>query len=261
MIFLRTASNSFGKLRLVLDLNRLLPYRALPAARERFVFETVDFQFRSRNQAGLQGGEPIVVRPLIDNRPQRAAREFGERVMRNGFAAIEKKRNFVTRKDALQRLVIFLEIANEHGGIAKTILGFIGARRADEFQNFTRGEDGFGVGVGAGDQCKPACCVAVLRVACCVVRKFALGPGLFQMSQERAWRSGFFADREAKVPLKLSRPAPRSRRFAAFLDRFLNRGPMREPGISLRFGIQAEGERGVFAMRNERREQRQFLRR
>ena len=66
-------------------------------------------------------------------------------MMRDRFAAIQKKRNSKAAKFAGERLVIFFQIADEHGAIAETISG------ADEFQNFARGENGLGLGVCAGN--------------------------------------------------------------------------------------------------------------
>ena len=43
---------------------------------------------------------------------------LGQRVMRHGFTAIQEKWNFVARKNPLQRLVIFFEIAHEDCGVA-----------------------------------------------------------------------------------------------------------------------------------------------
>ena len=64
--------------------------------------------------------------------------------MRDGFAAVEKKRDPVAAKNPRERLVIIFQIANENGAIAKTI------SLADEFQNFARGENGLGFGIRAG---------------------------------------------------------------------------------------------------------------
>src|SRR5207237_6474479 len=45
---------------------------------------------------------------------------FSERVVRNRFPAIEKKRNFVPGENPLQRLVVRPESARQHGDFAIT---------------------------------------------------------------------------------------------------------------------------------------------
>ena len=81
------------------------------------------------------------MRPVARDGAERAAREFGERVMRDSLAAVEKKRNLVAAKNPCERLVMRVERADEDGAIAKPISG------ADEFQDFARGENRLGLGV------------------------------------------------------------------------------------------------------------------
>ena len=127
------------------DLKRFAPFFAAPAAFERVVFQPVNFGFVHGRKSGLERGEPVVVRPVERDGAERAAGQFGQRVMRDGFAAVEKEGNSVATKNPRQRLVITVEIAHEHGAIAET------SARPDEFQNFARGKRRLGFGIGAGD--------------------------------------------------------------------------------------------------------------
>ncbi len=79
---------------------------------------------------------------------KRAAGQFGERVMRDGFAAIQEKRDFVTAENARERLVITVQLPDQHGAIAKTVLLLF---VADKFQDFARGKHGLGFRIRAGD--------------------------------------------------------------------------------------------------------------
>src|SRR5687768_14603812 len=76
---------------------------------------------------------------------QSAAGQFGERMVRHGFAAIQKERNAVATKNASQRFVRAIERAHEHCDFAKP------AAAANEAKNFTRDEDCFSVEVRALD--------------------------------------------------------------------------------------------------------------
>jgi len=141
--FLSQPFQPVGKSDIVGDLNRALPRRAFPTAGERFVFELVQLRFFGGHEPGLERGEEIVVRPVERGDAQRAARQFRERVMRNRFAAVEKKRNVVAGKDPLQNLMITFKRADNHARLAKASAG------ADETQNLAGGERGFGFGVRA----------------------------------------------------------------------------------------------------------------
>ena len=63
--------------------------------------------------------------------------------MRDGFAAVEEIGNSVAAENTRERLVIILQIADEDGAIAEPAAG------TDEFQDFARGENGLGFGIGA----------------------------------------------------------------------------------------------------------------
>src|SRR5581483_9314546 len=95
------------------------PDRALPTAGQRFVLEAVDFLLRGGDEAGLQRGEPILMDPRRNHRAQRVARQLGERMVRDRFAAIEEERDFVAREYAGERVVIRLERTREHGDLAE----------------------------------------------------------------------------------------------------------------------------------------------
>ena len=59
-----------------------------------------------RAESGLERGEPVVVPPVKRDGAQGVARQFGQRVMRHGFAAVEEKRDFVAAKNPRERLVV-----------------------------------------------------------------------------------------------------------------------------------------------------------
>ena len=84
--------------------------------------------------------------PVACNGAQRAAGEFGQRVVRDGFAAVEEERDFIAAENPRQRFVVIVEVADENGAIAESVAD------ADEFQNLARGERGFGFGIGAGGE-------------------------------------------------------------------------------------------------------------
>ena len=126
------------------DLKWPLPHGTFPAPGERLVFEPVEPGFLDGHQAAFERGKKIFVFPVEGGDAQGAARQFGQRVMRDGFAAVEKERDVVAGEDALQNFVIAFERAEDHGGVAET------SAVADEAQDLARGERGLGIGVGAG---------------------------------------------------------------------------------------------------------------
>ena len=123
---------------------RLAPFFAAPAKFERGVFQPVNVGFGSGTKSGLKRGKPVVVPPVERDGSQYAARQFSQRVVRDGFAAVEEKWDSVAAENPSERLVIILQCADEDGVIAEPVAG------ADEFQDFARGENGLGFGVGAG---------------------------------------------------------------------------------------------------------------
>ena len=123
---------------------RFAPFFAAPAEFERGVFKPVNVGFLHGTKSGFERGEPIIVPPVECDGAQCAAGQLGQRVMRDEFAAVEEKRDFVAAENPRERFVIILQIADKDGAIAEPIPG------ADEFQNFARGENGLGFGIGAG---------------------------------------------------------------------------------------------------------------
>src|SRR6185437_1975016 len=115
-------------------LPRLLPGGPLPSARQRFVFEFVEIIFANITKAGLQGAEPVIVRPAEGNGAQGVARQLGERVVRHRLAPVEKERDFVTAKHALQDIVIALQASQQQGAVPIT------SAAADVSQYLARGE-------------------------------------------------------------------------------------------------------------------------
>src|ERR1039458_9982730 len=91
---------------------RLAPFFAAPAEFKRGIFQPVNFRFGYGRESGFERGEPIITLPVEGDGAERVAREFGERVMCDAFAAVEKKRNFVAAENARERLVIFFLSAN-----------------------------------------------------------------------------------------------------------------------------------------------------
>src|SRR5208337_2065047 len=112
---------------------------------QRGVFEFVNGLFLHRRETGLEGGEPVVRLPVESDGSERAPGKFRERVMRNAFAAVEKKRNAVAMKGAFQRLMIAVKVADEHGAVPETVSG------AHKFHDFARRKSCFGPGVRTSD--------------------------------------------------------------------------------------------------------------
>src|ERR1017187_7719523 len=90
------------------------PFFAAPAEFKRGIFEPVNFSFFNAGKPGLERGKPVVVPPVKSDGVKRAAGEFGQRVVRNGFAPVQEKRDAITTKRARQRLVITVEVPHEH---------------------------------------------------------------------------------------------------------------------------------------------------
>src|SRR6266404_3396478 len=68
---------------LLIDPNGLMPGRAAPPSRQRFIFETIDVLLFSSDQSCFESGEPLLVLPLEHQGAQRAASQFSERMMRD----------------------------------------------------------------------------------------------------------------------------------------------------------------------------------
>ena len=125
----------------VIGRQRFAPFFAAPAEFERGIFEPVNFDFFNAGKSGLERGKPVVVRPVKGDRAECAASEFGQRVMGDGFAAIQEKRDAITTKRARQRFVITVEVPHQHGAVAEPRAGL------NKFQDFARGERRFGFGI------------------------------------------------------------------------------------------------------------------
>jgi hypothetical protein len=106
---------------------RFAPLFPAPAELQCGIFERVNGVLRHRRKPGLERGEPVVRLPFESDGAERAASQLGQRVVSDGFTAVEKKRNPVAMKRPSERLVICVEIANEHGTVAEPVAG------ADEF--------------------------------------------------------------------------------------------------------------------------------
>ncbi len=102
---------------------RFVPLFSAPAKFERSVLQRVNGFFLHRGKASLECGEPVILPPVKGNGAQRAAREFGERVMGGGFPAVQKERNCVTTKFSCKRLMAAIQIPDNHSAITKTISG------------------------------------------------------------------------------------------------------------------------------------------
>ena len=83
-------------------------------------FPAGQFPSRPPAKSRLSARRTNLVPPANGNGAQRAAGQFGERVMRDGFAPVEKKWNAVAPENPRQRLVIIVKAANEHGAVAET---------------------------------------------------------------------------------------------------------------------------------------------
>ena len=131
--------------RMVISRQRLAPFFAAPAGFKRSIFEPVNFSFFNAGKSGLERGKPVVVPPVKSDGAERAAGEFGQRVMRDGFAPVQEKRDAITSKLACQRFVIIVKIPHEHGAVAEPRAGL------DKLQDFARGKHGLGFGILTGD--------------------------------------------------------------------------------------------------------------
>ena len=117
---------------------RFAPFFAVPAEFKCGIFEPVNFGFFNAGKSGLERGKPVGVRPIEGDGAEGAAGEFRQRVVGNGFAAIQEKRDAVTAKHTRQRFVITVEAPHLHRAVAKSRAG------ADKSQDFARGKRGLG---------------------------------------------------------------------------------------------------------------------
>src|ERR1017187_8149187 len=92
--------------RRVIGGQRLAPFFAAPAEFQRGIFEPGNFGFFNAGKSRLERGKPVVVPPVKGDGAERAAGEFGERVVRDGFTAVQEKRDAITAERARQRFVI-----------------------------------------------------------------------------------------------------------------------------------------------------------
>ena len=76
---------------MVIGRQRLAPFFAAPAEFKRGILQLVDFIFFNAGESGLQRGKPVVVPPVKGDGAERAAGEFGQRVVRDGFTAVQEK--------------------------------------------------------------------------------------------------------------------------------------------------------------------------
>src|SRR5208282_3996053 len=88
--------------RRVIGWQGLTPFFAAPAEFKRGIFDPVNFGFFNAGKSSLERGKPVVVLPIEGGRPKRATGEFGQRVMGDGFAAVQEKRDAIPSKLACQ---------------------------------------------------------------------------------------------------------------------------------------------------------------
>ena len=99
------------------------PARAAPAVGEGEVFQPVDVGVAVVGEAGFQRAEEVVGLPAVGEGAQGEARELGERVVGDGFAAVEEEGDAVAGEDAAQRDVVVVEGAEDDGAVAVTTAG------------------------------------------------------------------------------------------------------------------------------------------
>ena len=146
------------------------------------------------------------------HRPQDAAGQLGERVMRHVFAAVQKERNFVTAKRPRNGLMIHLQVANQHGTVPETV----GVLLAHELQQRPRREDRFGFGIGTGGYGKVR---GKIRFP---ARGHGQRPASFQLAERGMFREPVLA-RCARQNFRAHLAARQCRQlFAAALIRFSN---------------------------------------
>ena len=119
------------------DVNWLQPGLTFPATRQRLVFQPVDFEIRHAGQPALEQAKPVLLLPAERDRAHRVAGQFGERVVRDGFATVEEERDFVACENATQDVLIRLKLPQQHRHVAKA------SARSDVPENFARGESDF----------------------------------------------------------------------------------------------------------------------
>ena len=123
-----------------------MPHAAFPAASECEIFQPINFRIGHGNKTGLERAEPFVVPPVEGQCAQGETRQFGERVMRHRFASVHEERDFIATKRAVERGLMRVERAHDHGALT------IATAVADMAQNFARGKDRLGFSIGTGDE-------------------------------------------------------------------------------------------------------------
>ncbi|HEU5397239.1 MAG TPA: hypothetical protein VFV81_08725, partial [Verrucomicrobiae bacterium] len=129
---------------------RLAPFFPAPAEFQRGILQAVDFGVADAAEPGFQGGKPVVVLPVEGNQADSAAGQFGERVMGDGFAAVEEEGNTVSAEGSRERFMVRLEVAHQKRAIAPTVSG------PDKAQDLARGKNCFGIRIGARGQLEGA---------------------------------------------------------------------------------------------------------
>ena len=91
--------------------------RAGPAVAQGFVFERVERGFIVGDKSGFERAKPVFTPPAERGGAQGEAGQFGERVVRDGFAAVEEEGNLVAAKSAFERAMIGVETADDDGAM------------------------------------------------------------------------------------------------------------------------------------------------
>src|SRR5205807_490275 len=151
--------------------------RSLPAARQRFGFQLVNFSFLGGDQSGLERREPIITLPFPRDGAQGAAGQFGQRMVRDRFPAIEKKRNFVAGEYSLKSMIVRVEAPDQDAHLAIT------STAPDMPQNFARGKRYFAFRLGADRNADSS--GAGVPPAASDVKLARLGPVFLEMAQRR----------------------------------------------------------------------------
>src|SRR5438477_5754047 len=177
--FLSQSFDPFAETGVVADVQPVLPSVTFQASGQSLVFQSIDLVLACWNQAGFQGAKPILPPPVECDCAQSGARQFGQRMMRNRLATIQKERDFITEKYSTQEVVILIELPHQNGSVAKS------PALPHRAQNFTRRECGFGLAIGTLNQTDRLDAGTSVRIW------FRFGPGTFQMLQlARCRKSG-----------------------------------------------------------------------
>src|ERR1044071_6587624 len=90
-----------------------------PTTLQRLIFKLVECDFVICHQSCFQCAKPVVMFPAKCDETQSAPGQLGKWVVRNRLAPVQKKWNFIARKNPPQCIVIAIELSENHCDFAK----------------------------------------------------------------------------------------------------------------------------------------------